>query len=394
MKVLFFQRIFAHYQWGLVRELAEHGKHEYSFYGDTSDPADSGIEVISQDARLNVAFTQVRTWQFGRRVAFQPAAVCVALIASYDALILEGAYAHPTTWAAILVAHLRRKRVLLYSHGWSKQSEPRWVSAIRTRFLRSADGILLYGLRAKAIGIARGVAAQRMHVVFNALDEREIVTSRAEVDDASVSAFRSRAFGDAQVPIVTYVGRVRKEKGLEQVLGALRRLRDRGVCAGFLVIGGGPAIKGLKQLSMELGIPAHFTGPEYEERTLALMLCASRVVVAPEAAGLSAVHAMSYGVPVITHSDFEHQRPEAEAIIPGMTGVLFDPGDESDLASALLRFLGPDYERSHWAPHCIRLVERWYNPRRMRQTFDRAVSGIPAQQLGAWPEHTSESDEV
>lgn len=385
MKVLFFQRIFAHYQWGLVQELAENGEHEYSFLGDTKDPGGSGIEVIPLGKLQKVNFRRVRTWQIGRRIAFQPAAVQAAVQASYDVLILEGAYAHPTAWAAINAAHVRGKRVLLYTHGWTRRVESNWVAAVRLRFLRSADGLLLYGRRAKEIGIASGVAAQKMYVAFNSLDQRTIDVCRSAVADAGLAAFRLSTFGDPQLPIVTCVGRVRKRKAFEAVLAAMRRLNDRGVRSGLLVIGGGRAVSDLREASSRLGIPAHFTGPVYDEQRLAVMLSASRVVIAPEAVGLTAVHAMSYGVPVVTHSEFDHQGPEAEAIVPGVTGDFFLRGDEINLAEKLSVFLGPNDPRALWAPACMRMVERWYNPKHMRRTFDRAVSGLPAEQQDVWP---------
>jgi glycosyltransferase involved in cell wall biosynthesis len=391
MRVTFLQRIFAHYQWGLVQELAERGEHEYSFLGDTRDPYRSGIDVIAKDRLQEVSFTPVRTWQVGRRIAFQPAAVRVALIDSYDVLILEGSFAHPTAWAAMKAAQRRGKRVLLYTHGWPRQSEPAWSNAVRTRFLQSADGLLLYGRRARAIGLARGVPAEKMHVVFNCLDHRQIRACRSGISDAALAGFRSAAFGDPHLPIVAYLGRVRKEKGLELVLGALARLKARGMQLGFLVIGDGPAAADLRQLSERLGIRTHFSGLVYEEQKLAVMLSASRVVVAPEAVGLAAVHAMSYGTPVVSHNNFDDQRPEAEAIIRGVTGQLFVQGDENDLAEKLSRFLGRDDHRTLWARPCIDLIDRYYNPESMRRRFDRAVSGLPAVESDALTEHPPKS---
>lgn len=387
MKVAFLQRIFAHYQWGLVQELAEHGEHEYSFLGDTRDPGRNGIEVLPMERLQAVAFTPVRTWQVGQRVAFQPAAVRAALQSSYDVLILEGAFAHPTAWAAMKTAQRHGKRVLLYTHGWPRQSEPVWSNAVRTKFLRSADGLLLYGRRAKAIGVARGVSAEKMHVVFNCLDDRAIRASRSRLRAPALAAFRSEAFGDAHFPVVAYVGRVRKEKGLELVLSALAQIRARGVQAGFLVIGGGSAIRDLRDMSEHLGIRAHFAGPVYDEERLGVMLSASRVVVAPEAVGLTAVHSMSYGTPVVSHRNLDDQRPEAEAIIPGITGDLFEHGDEHDLADKLSRFLSRDDQRALWARSCIDLIDRYYNPVSMRRTFDRAVSGAPATETDAVTDH-------
>ena len=43
----------------------------------------------------------------------------------------------------------------------------------------------------------------------------------------------------------------------------------------------------------------------------------------PGNVGLTAIHALSFGCPVITHNQFPYQNPEFEAIKPGITGDFF-----------------------------------------------------------------------
>ena len=87
MRVAFFQRIFAHYQAGLVKELAEHSQHAYHFFGDGRDPAGSGIEVIAPALCGRIPFTYCHTTQIGSRVAFQWRAVREALFGPFDVYI-------------------------------------------------------------------------------------------------------------------------------------------------------------------------------------------------------------------------------------------------------------------------------------------------------------------
>ena len=48
------------------------------------------------------------------------------------------------------------------------------------------------------------------------------------------------------------------------------------------------------------------------------------VCVSPGNVGLTAIHALSFGCPVITHNQFPYQNPEFEAIKPGITGDFFE----------------------------------------------------------------------
>lgn len=63
-----------------------------------------------------------------------------------------------------------------------------------------------------------------------------------------------------------------------------------------------------------------FYGSCYDEQTNAELIYNADMCVAPGNVGLTAIHAMTFGCPVITHSDFKWQMPEFEAIHPGKTG--------------------------------------------------------------------------
>lgn len=55
-------------------------------------------------------------------------------------------------------------------------------------------------------------------------------------------------------------------------------------------------------------------------------------------AGLSVVHYMAFGLPVIVHRDIaKHMGPEPSYIDDGVNGLLFDRGDTNSLASAIVR---------------------------------------------------------
>ncbi|MEI6149586.1 MAG: hypothetical protein WCS01_10850 [bacterium] len=60
LRVAFFQRIFAHYQAGLVKELAAHSRHDYRFIGAAQDPLGSGIEVITGQLCARIPFSGTR----------------------------------------------------------------------------------------------------------------------------------------------------------------------------------------------------------------------------------------------------------------------------------------------------------------------------------------------
>src|SRR5690606_17770349 len=75
----------------------------------------------------------------------------------------------------------------------------------------------------------------------------------------------------------------------------------------------------------------HFYGASYEESTNYELIASSDICIAPGEIGLTAMHSLVYGVPVISHSDGNLQMPEFEAIKPDFNGALFENGNLIDL---------------------------------------------------------------
>ena len=74
-----------------------------------------------------------------------------------------------------------------------------------------------------------------------------------------------------------------------------------------------------------------FFGPCYDEFEIGMLIYNAALCVSPGNVGLTAIHSLSYGTPVISHNDFKHQMPEFEAIVPGETGAFFIANDLNSL---------------------------------------------------------------
>jgi len=378
MRVAFFQRIFAHYQWGLVQELAIHSEHRYTFFGDKHDPARSGIEPIPIELRRLVDFHVVPTWHFTLHLAIQPSTMWEALIGKYDTFIFEGVFHHLCIWLAMWIAHARGKRVLLYTHGWRHEDTNSIIRAVRFVFLRQADGLLLYSYRARSIGISLGISPEKMYVVYNSMDYPRMVALRDSINQTQLNILRERLFGYSELPVVIYVGRLIPTKQVDLLVEACSRLKRGGYPIGLIIVGEGQEFELLKVKTLELKVPAHFTGAVYDETDLSLLISAANVLVVPGALGLSSIHAMTYGTPVITNDSLDQQGPEVETIVPGKTGAFFHKNDPESLAKAMIPFLGKTELYLNYRKNCIKMIDNYYNPIMMRKVFDRAINGLPS----------------
>ena len=97
--------------------------------------------------------------------------------------------------------------------------------------------------------------------------------------------------------------------------------------------------------------------------------------------GLTAMHSLAYGTPVITHDDEMFQSPEWEIILPGSNGGFFRRGDARDLARAIREWTGSEFTSEDTRRRCHCMLDRIYNADFQRRAFDWAVGGRPADDL-------------
>lgn len=371
-KVAVVYHYFAHYREPVLKELIAHGHHDYRLLGDT-DSFGTGIKLASLDETGH--FQRARCRHIGPFL-IQPAAVRASLSGKYDTIILLGNSKWITTWIAAVCARLTGKRVLMWTHGWLRQ-ERGLPGAFRRVFYRLADGLLLYGHRAKSIGTNAGFKPETMHVIYNSLDadvQRRIADSitEQETEETRRSLFPNRH----KLPMLINITRLHEYKRLDLLIEAAAELKHQGLDTNVLIVGDGPHRKTLESLAQQLDVNAVFTGSIYDERQLGIMLRASTLTVMPGPIGLLVMHSLAYGTPVISHGNLDTQMPEAEAVIDGITGGFFREGDPNSLADTIRSWLADPSKAAQGRVHARKIIDHLYNPATQRELIDRAVSGL------------------
>jgi glycosyltransferase involved in cell wall biosynthesis len=368
---------FPHYRRAVVEALARSERADFTFIGDDHEYLHS-----VEPARLGdgVRFILAPTHHLFGPFMWQWGAIRWAASRRFDTVIMHSVPHWPCTWIGAAIARLLGKRVLFWGHGWL--SRPRGAKGlVRNAFHRLAHEILSYGRISKAHALELGWPAERLHVIYNSLDLAQQRAIRARITPASRSAVRTKLFGDASVPVVICTSRLIQVRRLDQLLEALAELGRRGLPANLVLVGDGPERARLEADAARLGVRVHFEGACYDEERLAALITASNATVVPGRVGLTAIHSITYGVPVVSHGDPDDQFPEWEAVIPGRTGSHFRKGDVASLADAIEPWIRmaepPDSVRAA----CDALVDRFWNPDYQRRAIERAVCGEPADDL-------------
>lgn len=347
---------------------------DYLLVGDRSDPDNSIQAWLPPDAELLFApcrkITSTLFWQKGL--------LRLAIRRDIDVIIFLGNANFLSTWLAALLARLMQKRVLFWTHGWLRKEQG--VKAIvRNLFYRLAHGLLLYGNRAKMIGVENGFAKNSMHVVYNSLGYRTQKTIMSGITNDRIKLVREMFFSDWKTPVLIYTGRLTKSKDLGLLLSAMSQLQDQGFNTSLLLVGDGPEREPLTQLAKASGLAVYFYGSCYDEHKLSELIMSANVTVAPGQIGLTAMHSLGYGTPIITHDDPNDQMPEWEAIVPGVTGEIFKRGDVHDLARTIQKCCRHPWPDEDVRRQCVAVIDQFYNPDFQRQVINRAVAGLPAE---------------
>jgi 1,2-diacylglycerol 3-alpha-glucosyltransferase len=382
-RVALIYHFFAHYREAVIRALAASPGLDLTLIGDDRPRTPSESSIKTMEMGPGLTFRKARCWFIANRLMLQPGIIKAAL-GPYDSLILLGNAAWPCTWIAAALGRLTGKRVYFWTHGWTRRDRG-LARHIRRTFYRLAHGLLLYGHMAKMEGIAQGFDPARLHVIYNSLDYEAHAKVREAITPEQCRRLRVEMFNDPDTPVVVCVARLMGNKRLDMLLRAAAANAAAGMLANVLLVGDGPERSRLEALARELNIRVVFAGSCYDEAMLGRCFRSASVCVSPGNVGLTAMHALAYGTPVVTHDDWENQMPEFESIIPGQTGGLYRAGDESSLASHIAAWTHPSpgvaIDRAAVARACVRVCERVYCPSAQVAAIEHALSGKPADDL-------------
>lgn len=158
----------------------------------------------------------------------------------------------------------------------------------------------------------------------------------------------------SHLPLVLYVGRLKKYKGLEYLIMAMREVVKETLDARLLIIGKGDYADELVSLTDKLGLKniVKFCGYVSEERKVELMRKAHVIVVpsVKEGWGIPVIEAAACGTPAIG-TDTTGLR---DSIINGKTGFLVPYGEPKILAKKIIGILKNDDLRDKLSKNAIR----------------------------------------
>ncbi len=317
-----------------------------------------------------VRWIQVKNIWIFNRFLWQKGLLKELKKSNYDTIIMLGTVYYLSTWVAAILWRLRGKKIIFWTHAFIRD-EKNILGFLRTMFYKLAHQFLVYGQRGKDIMVSKGFDPNKIKLVYNSLDyDNQIRIRRSNQDFTPIIHFKN-----SELPTIGYIGRILKQKKLDLLVEAVKNLHHHEIFCNAIIVGDGADIEELKSLvsSYKLNDFFYFYGPCYDENIVFKLLSQTCIIVSPGEVGLTAIHAMTYGLPIITHDKLDEQGPEYACIKADLTGDFFDYYNPIESLSTVLIKWFNKKDRIFTAEQCYNVIDKYYNPYKQKEIIDSIV---------------------
>lgn len=369
-KIAVIYHCFPHYRKAIVEALSHSDKYDYVFIG-SSVPVTASIKNMVFPTEIEFHDAPCRRagpFLLQNSIFSHINKICP------DAVIILGNAWYISYWALCLKSMLLGKPVLMWTHGWIDAKENYFKKLYRNLFYRLANGLLLYGERAIEIGVSNGFDAKKLFFIGNSLDFDEM----SEVFDGVRRLDRANLKEEMSIPLEASVimcsarlTHLCKFDILIQAVASIDRYKHK---ISIVLIGDGPEKEKLAMLANKLDVDVRFLGACYDEKIISKYYHLADMTVSPGKVGLTAIHSLTYGTPVISHNNLNKQMPEVEAIIPSVTGGLFEYDNIKSLADEILKWVDCKQNNPEVIDWCRDIISNRFSPSSQVKFIESALS--------------------
>jgi glycosyltransferase involved in cell wall biosynthesis len=312
--------------------------------------------TVRTQVREPVEYRLVRNhYLLGRRLLWQSGSLLRCVRA--ERVLLELNPRILNVWATLLLRRALRRRTTLWGKAWPHAGRDAPSDRVRNLLRRLAGNVVLY----------TETEARELRLRSPTLN----VTAAPNALYPLSEAHHRQPAGSARSFIC--VGRLAAAKRPGLALEAFAVASpDLGEDAEFVFVGEGPLRGQLERRALDLGVADHvrFTGfvPAWDLDVFRTLYGDAVASVSPAFVGLSLMHSLWFGVPMIIAGDEPHS-PEVEAAVEGET-AFFVPSDSA--AALAARMVSVWHERDVWLARRSALAARCHE----RYSAERMASQL------------------
>jgi len=290
---------------------------------------------------------------------------------NFDAYITTMEPYNFSLWALKLYCIITHKQIIYWTHGWYG-NEPLFKRILKKIDYRTTSAFLLYGNYAKQLMIKEGFDENNLFVIHNSLNYSKQIALRKDLVPNSIY----KNHFNNENPTIIFIGRLTKIKRLDLIINAIAEMKAIGNPYNLVFVGDGTERLSLEMLTKSKGLDktVWFYGACYEEKRNAELIFNADICVSPGNVGLTAIHSLMFGCPVITHDNFSMQMPEFESIKEGVTGAFFHESDLQSLKEVIQKWYNnKKHCREEVRRACYKEIDCFWNPKYEIEVLKQAL---------------------
>jgi glycosyltransferase involved in cell wall biosynthesis len=276
-----------------------------------------------------------------------------------------------TSWVALILRRLRRRRTVLWGHAWPRQGIASPKDRVRNVMRGLADTLIVY-TETEAMDLRR--RSPRLEVVA--------------AQNALYSQSELQPIGDAPATDFICVGRLNPAKKPLLLFDAFRLAESELPPDIRLVfVGDGPLRERLEENARSAGVDDRvlFLGHISSLDELRDIYARAVASISPGYAGLSLLQSLGFGIPMLVARDEPHA-PEIEAAIDGQNVIFFGSDSAAELASSLVAIAR---DRQQWRSRRSLIAEPIRNRYSIESMVDSFVTALGIDQSSSLGDETS-----
>ncbi|MCB9500275.1 MAG: glycosyltransferase family 4 protein [Erysipelotrichaceae bacterium] len=320
-RVLFIEPVLAHYRRDTFSQIVENNHFEMLILAGRNYEGVKPFKIDASELRNYFSFRFLN-----HRFYYLKGAISFVKKYRPDIVVCSGIdFHHIHTLLVFVWVKVTKRKFIWWSHGsFGKQGFiGRWL---RGYIYRKSDYILVYSQQGENNLLKLGLCSSKVCVIGNAINSedyglnKDLPKRRPKTDEINI----------------LYTGRLTEAKRIDVLLNALKILKEERIHNYKCVVVGAGIIEKLLNLAKDLNVSdiVEFVGGKYGDEIVPYFQNAD-LYVYPSGIGLSILHALSYGLPVITTDNYRLHFPEVELLSLGINGDVFLDGNAEDLSEKI-----------------------------------------------------------
>lgn len=339
---------------------------------------DCPVEVLHSPGQLGVLTKDDTSYPWARRLPamrtllpgldWQPG-VLTTRVGKGDLVVLSGAPRNLSNMLMLVWARWRGARTVWWGQYWSSTSRTHRF-LLRLLLMKLSHAVLFYTddeVDAYRKGLGRD-------------DRRPVDALNNGINVTPILALRAPYVPGQRTRSLLFIGRLTAKAELGTLLDALARPELADVR--LEIVGDGEERGALEEKARRLRLDGRISwhGGMTDEGEIAAIANRCRLFVYPGGVGLSLLHAMAYGLPVVVHGERWQHMPEIAAFLSARCGLSFERDNPVALASVIAEALAVTEVDASWSLAAVRVAEQEFNTEEMARRFCRLLGRVDARE--------------